>query len=213
MKRSTWLAAIFLVPLGILAIFGPWRATSEAEFTSHGIRVLVCALIAYALIRYGWPPLQRRLVGVPSAAARDNNYNLRLRWPFGEWTVVLLVLVFSMFTVLVSLALTSRFKVPSVPVAAGCVLWQQIAMATGAFLIQEFRSASTQLASQVAALAVIAILCVIFALASPTFIWALSEQLNSAPIQYRNLMYAAPTIVVVIWSVVRVLTRGRITGT
>ncbi len=196
MRNTVRLILTFAVPLGILGAFGPWDAASDAEFQRRGLKVVFVAVFVFGVLRYGLPlVLGERADFGPSRFWR-RNLSIANR-PVKPWTIALIGLVGALGVLLVAQLFLYRFHINSRVTWTVATALQQIGFAAAAFYMTWHGDGSAKRLARITPLVAVAALSAWFALATPTILRALAENVERAPIEYVNLLFALPILILI----------------
>src|SRR5262245_55040611 len=131
MRRSVWNAATVVVPILIIAVFTPWGAPSDVEFSAGAMKAVVAGVLAFAAIRYGWPLLDREVSKSRMSTQNGSGHKSNLT----PWGIAFLGLVGSMALLLLMQSLSGRFGVRAEALLIALVAGQQIVFALAALWI------------------------------------------------------------------------------
>jgi hypothetical protein len=198
MPRPIWNAAIVIVPLLTIAVVTPWGASSLAEFSPGVIKALLAGALVLALLLYGWPLFSQKVMkrDVPADTAREVRLKLRL--------IAFLGLVASTGVLELMRTFGGRLGIRSDVLITMAVAGQQVIFALTAFLVGRLATVLPRGLWCHVLLIFISVVAAQFALNMPALLHALSSVGQPAPLEYRNLAWCIPTLLVSIFMIVRI---------
>jgi MFS family permease len=195
MRRKIWLTATFAVPLAVMILIDPWQATTEQGFKRRATTAVIAGVVAFLLLRYGGPLVDRRFSG---AGILRRSEGRRTVLSFGPWSLALAALVVALVVFLVTQMLLLRFHVRGDFALVICVGVQQLIFCLAGVLVYRLFRVRSKTLSLVSSLIFLAAISAWFALAAPTIVNALAMHLHSAAPSYEDLFLSAPTMAVLI---------------
>jgi len=208
MKRALWIAAAFAVALLIMFVFGPSLTTSEVDFRKGSVRVIVVALVVAGVMLIATPWVTKPSLGRgPVEAAHRSTADVAMLGT--PYVLAVIGVVGALATLLVAQMALLRYHVDGNRVTIVAVALQQAIFALAAVLIYRVKRNSGSFRSAFLSLIVVTIFSNFFALASPTVLPALAQNLQSAPIVYTNLAFAIPVTLIAIFAITKMMTFRR----
>jgi len=199
MRTRIWNIVTGVVPLLIIAVLVPWGAPSDEEFFAGAKKAVTVAVLAFVTIRYAWPLLDRQ---IPQRGIGTGNV-LRYAMRFTPWMIAFWGLVASMGIVVLIELLIGRFGARSDFLLMMLVTGQQLVLALATMWIGRVATGQPRAPSYLLPLVAVSVLAAWFSLAMPTLLDALSHNRESEPLEYRNLAWCVPTLLLSIFVALR----------
>jgi hypothetical protein len=183
-----------------MSVLGPRHGVPEAEFYVGAMKACVAGVSVFAAIRFGWPVFSREVLQREVRAEGAVAGAIR----FTPWMIALAAVFGSLGMILLMQMLIFRFRIRSEALLMIPVAGQQVIFALAAFWIGRTAVVSRKGLSYFVPLMAVLVLSAFLALGMPTMVDVLSRGLESAPLEYRNLVWCIPTLLVSIFVIVRI---------